>query len=186
MPFIETEFKELMIFEPRVFADSRGYFFESFNKQSFTAAGINNEFVQDNESRSQRGVLRGLHYQLNPMAQSKLIRVVEGEVLDVVVDIRVGSPTYGRSFSLLVSAENKKQLFIPRGFAHGFVVLSDTCIFQYKCDNYYSKESEGGIHFNDPQLNIDWGFDVNNAVVSDKDKVLPLFKDCKNNFVYGG
>ncbi len=184
MPFIETEFKGLTIFEPRVFADSRGYFFESFNKQAFNQAGIVTEFVQDNESRSQRGVLRGLHYQLNPNAQAKLIRVVEGEVLDVVVDIRVGSPTYGKSFSLLVTAENKKQLFIPRGFAHGFVVLSDTCIFQYKCDNYYSKESEGGIHFNDPQLNIDWGFDLSKAIVSDKDKVLPDFKDCQNNFVY--
>ena len=184
MPFIETEFKGLQIFEPRVFADSRGYFFESFNKQAFAQAGIVTEFVQDNESRSQRGVLRGLHYQLNPNAQAKLIRVVEGEVLDVVVDIRVGSPTYGRSFSLLVSAENKKQLFIPRGFAHGFVVLSDTCIFQYKCDNYYSKESEGGIHFNDPQLKIDWGFDLANAIVSDKDKVLPDFKNCINTFVY--
>jgi dTDP-4-dehydrorhamnose 3,5-epimerase len=184
MPFIDTEFKGLKIFEPRVFADSRGYFFESFNKQLFTEAGIYSEFVQDNESRSQRGVLRGLHYQLNPTAQAKLIRVVEGEVLDVVVDIRVGSPTYGKSYGLVVSAENKKQLYIPRGFAHGFLVLSDTCIFQYKCDNYYSKESEGGIHFNDPQLNIKWGFDLANAIVSDKDKVLPVFKDCKNNFVF--
>ena len=184
MPFIDTEFKGLKIFEPRVFADSRGYFFESFNKQMFAEVGINTEFVQDNESQSQRGVLRGLHYQLNPMAQAKLIRVVEGEVLDVVVDIRAGSPTYGKSFSLRVSAENKKQLFIPRGFAHGFLVLSETCIFQYKCDNYYSKESEGGIHFNDPQLNINWDYDLNNAIVSDKDKVLPAFKDCKNTFVF--
>lgn len=184
MPFIETEFKGLKIFEPNVFADSRGYFFESFNKQSFEKAGIVTEFVQDNESRSQRGVLRGLHYQLAPMAQAKLIRVVEGEVLDVVVDIRSGSPTYGRSFSLLVSAENKKQLFIPRGFAHGFLVTTHTCIFQYKCDNYYSKECEGGIHYNDPELNIDWGYDLNNAIVSDKDRVLPAFKDCKNNFVF--
>jgi dTDP-4-dehydrorhamnose 3,5-epimerase len=128
--------------------------------------------------------LRGLHYQLNPWAQAKLIRVVEGEVMDVVVDIRVGSPTYGKHFDLLVSAENKKQLYIPRGFAHGFVVLSDTCIFQYKCDNFYSKESEGGIHFNDPALNINWGIDMNSAIISDKDKVLPLFKDCKNTFTF--
>ncbi len=184
MPFIETELKGLKVFEPRVFADSRGYFFESFNKQLFAEAGINTEFVQDNESQSQKGVLRGLHYQLNPMSQAKLIRVVEGEVLDVVVDIRVGSPTYGKSFGLVVSAENKKQLYIPRGFAHGFLVLSDSCIFQYKCDNYYSKESEGGIHFNDPELNINWGLDLANAIVSDKDKVLPAFKDCKNNFVF--
>ena len=184
MPFIETGFKGLKIFEPQVFTDSRGYFFESFNKKSFQQAGIDAEFVQDNESKSQRGVLRGLHYQLGAMAQAKLIRVVEGEVLDVVVDIRVGSPTYGKNFSLLVSAENKKQLFIPRGFAHGFLVLSETCIFQYKCDNYYSKESEGGINFNDPSLNIEWGFDLRKAIVSDKDQILPLFKDCKNTFVF--
>ena len=184
MPFIETGFTGLKIFEPRVFADSRGYFFESFNKTLFHEAGIVTDFVQDNESRSQRGVLRGLHYQLNPFAQAKLIRVVEGEVLDVVVDIRLGSPTYGKHFDLLVSAENKKQLYIPRGFAHGFVVLSDTCIFQYKCDNFYSKESEGGIHFNDPALNINWGIDLSQAIVSDKDKVLPLFKDCKNTFTF--
>ena len=184
MPFVETGFKGLTVFEPRVFADNRGYFFESFNKKAFEDAGINCEFVQDNESCSQRGVLRGLHYQLGEMAQAKLIRVVEGEVLDVVVDIRVGSPTYGKSFSIIVSAENKKQLFIPRGFAHGFVVNSESCIFQYKCDNYYSKESEGGIHYNDPALGINWGLDLNNAIVSDKDKVLPLFKDCKNSFVF--
>ena len=184
MPFIETGFKGLKIFEPRVFADSRGYFFESYNKKSFKDAGIEADFVQDNESRSQRGVLRGLHYQLGAMAQAKLIRVVEGEVLDVVVDIRVGSPTYGKNFGLVVSAENKKQLFIPRGFAHGFLVLSDTCIFQYKCDNYYSKESEGGIHYNDPALTIDWGTDVSNALVSEKDMVLPPLKNCLNSFVF--
>jgi dTDP-4-dehydrorhamnose 3,5-epimerase len=184
MPFIETGFKGLKIFEPKVFSDSRGYFFESFNKQAFHDAGIDVEFVQDNESRSQRGVLRGLHYQLNPMAQAKLVRVVEGEVLDVVVDIRKGSPTFGKHFNLVISAENKKQLFIPRGFAHGFSVLSETCIFQYKCDNYYSKESERGISYNDPELSIDWGFDLSTAVVSDKDKVLPLFKNCINNFVF--
>jgi dTDP-4-dehydrorhamnose 3,5-epimerase len=184
MPFIETGFKGLMIFEPKVFEDSRGYFFESFNRKTFKDAGIDVEFVQDNESKSQRGVLRGLHYQLNPAAQSKLVRVVEGEVLDVVVDIRKGSPTFGKSFGLLLTAENKKQLFIPRGFAHGFSVLSETCIFQYKCDNYYSKADEGGIAYNDPALGIDWGFDLKEAVVSDKDKLLPLFKDCVNNFTY--
>ena len=184
MKFILKILKGLKIFEPRVFADSRGYFFESYNKKSFAEAGIEADFVQDNESRSQRGVLRGLHYQLGEMAQAKLIRVVEGEVLDVVVDIRVGSATYGKSYGIVVSAENKRQLFIPRGFAHGFLVLSDTCIFQYKCDNYYSKESEGGIHYNDPALNINWGADVSNALVSDKDLVLPLFKDCVNSFVF--
>ena len=184
MPFIETGFKGLKIFEPKVFQDSRGYFFESFNKNIFRDAGIDVEFVQDNESRSQRGVLRGLHYQLNPMAQAKLVRVVEGEVLDVVVDIRKGSPTFGKHFGLLITAENKKQLFIPRGFAHGFSVLSPTCIFQYKCDNYYSKESEGGISYNDPELGIDWGIKPEEAIVSDKDKLLPAFKNCNNNFIF--
>ncbi len=184
MHFIETGFLGLKIFEPKVFTDSRGYFFEVFNEQSFHDAGINVHFVQDNESKSQRGVLRGLHYQLNPMAQAKLVRVVEGEVLDVVLDIRKGSPTFGKSYSLVLTGENKKQLFIPRGFAHGFSVLSETVIFQYKCDNFYSKESEGGIMYNDPALNIDWGINLNEAIVSDKDKVLQLFKDCVNNFVF--
>lgn len=184
MPFIETGFAGLKIFEPRVFADSRGYFFESFNKNTFTEAGITAEFVQDNESKSQRGVLRGLHYQLNPMAQSKLVRVIEGEVLDVVVDIRKGSPTFGKHFDILLSAENKKQLFIPRGFAHGFVVLSDSCIFQYKCDNFYSKEDEGGIIFNDASLNINWKLPPNEVLVSDKDKTLPSFQNCVNNFEF--
>lgn len=184
MPFIETGLPGLKIFEPKVFTDSRGYFFEVFNEQSFSDAGIDVRFVQDNESKSQRGVLRGLHYQMNPMAQAKLVRVVQGEVLDVVVDIRKGSTTFGKSYSLLLTGDNKKQLFIPRGFAHGFSVLSETVIFQYKCDNFYSKENEGGILFNDPALNIDWGIDLNEAIVSDKDKVLPLFKDCINNFVF--
>ncbi|MCX6200327.1 MAG: dTDP-4-dehydrorhamnose 3,5-epimerase [Bacteroidetes bacterium] len=184
MPFIETGFAGLKVFEPRVFADSRGYFFESFNKNIFSEAGIEGEFVQDNESKSQRGVLRGLHYQLNPNAQAKLVRVVEGEVLDVVVDIRKGSATFGKHFDILLSAENKKQLFIPRGFAHGFSVVSETCIFQYKCDNYYSKESEGGILFNDADLNIDWKIKTDEAIVSDKDKTLPAFKNCINNFEF--
>ncbi len=184
MPFIETGLPGLKVFEPRVFADARGYFFESFNKNTFSEAGITAEFVQDNESQSVRGVLRGLHYQLNPMAQAKLVRVVEGEVVDVAVDIRKGSPTFGKSYSIVLSAENKKQLYIPRGFAHGFAVLSDTCIFQYKCDNFYSKESEGGIIFNDADLNIDWMIKPEEAIVSDKDKVLPTFKNCSNNFVF--
>lgn len=184
MPFIETGLPGLLIFEPRVFVDSRGYFFESYSKATFKEAGIDADFVQDNESKSQRGVLRGLHYQLNPMSQAKLVRVVEGEVMDVVVDIRKGSPTFGKQFSLLLTAENKKQLFIPRGFAHGFSVISETCIFQYKCDNYYSKENEGGILYNDPELNIDWGMDINNAIVSDKDKLLPTLANSSNNFTY--
>ena len=184
MPFIETGFTGLTVFEPRVFADSRGYFFEVFNKNTFQQAGITTEFVQDNESKSERGVLRGLHYQLNPMAQAKLVRVVEGEVLDIVVDIRKPSPTYGKSYSILLNSTEKKQLFIPRGFAHGFAVLSETAIFQYKCDNYYSKESEGGIIFNDPELKIDWMIDTSKAIISDKDKVLPTLREHTSNFVY--
>lgn len=184
MPFIETGFSGLKVFEPKVFADSRGYFFESFNRQTFLQAGIDVDFVQDNESKSVRGVLRGLHYQLNPMAQAKLVRVVQGEVLDVVLDIRKNSPTYGRVYSVILSEENKKQLFIPRGFAHGFAVLSETCIFQYKCDNYYSKEHEGGISYSDPELNIDWRIPIPEAIVSEKDKTLPLFKDATHNFTF--
>ncbi|MFN8299029.1 MAG: dTDP-4-dehydrorhamnose 3,5-epimerase [Chitinophagales bacterium] len=184
MPFIETGFEGLKVFEPRVFADARGYFFESFNKQVFAEAGITSEFVQDNESRSSRGVLRGLHYQLNPMAQAKLVRVVEGAVLDVAVDIRKGSPTFGKHYALELSAENKKQLYIPRGFAHGFAVLSESCIFQYKCDNFYSKESEGGILFSDAELGIDWMLKPEEVLVSDKDKILPAFSNCLNNFEF--
>jgi dTDP-4-dehydrorhamnose 3,5-epimerase len=184
MPFLETGFKGLKVFEPKILRDARGYFFESFNKKTFEDAGIDVEFVQDNESKSQRGVLRGLHYQLNPMAQAKLVSVVQGEVLDVVVDIRKGSPTFGKYYSLLLTAEKRNQLFIPRGFAHGFSVISETCIFQYKCDNYYSKESEGGISYKDAALNIDWGIDLNEAVVSEKDQNLPLLKNCLNNFEY--
>ncbi len=184
MPFLETGFEGLKVFEPKILRDARGYFFESFNKKTFEDAGISVEFVQDNESKSQKGVLRGLHYQLNPMAQAKLVSVVEGEVLDVVVDIRKGSPTFGKYYSLLLTAEKRNQLYIPRGFAHGFSVISETCIFQYKCDNYYSKESEGGISYRDPELNIDWGIDVADAVVSEKDKTLPLLKNCMNNFDY--
>lgn len=184
MPFIETGFDGLKVFEPRVFADSRGYFFESFNQKTFNEAGIDAVFVQDNESKSGYGVLRGLHYQLNPFAQAKLVRVVEGCVLDVVVDIRKGSPTFGKHFAVELTADNKKQLFIPRGFAHGFSVLSETCIFQYKCDNYYSKESEGGIAFNDPLLGIHWGIDLDKAIVSEKDKLLPVMEKALNNFEY--
>lgn len=183
MPFIATDFSGLQIFEPKVFEDSRGYFFESFSKRTFADAGIISEFVQDNESKSQYGVLRGLHYQLPPFAQAKLVRVVEGSVLDVVVDIRQGSPMFGKHFAIEISAENKRQLYIPRGFAHGFAVLSSTCIFQYKCDNYYSKESEGGIKYSDPALDIDWKIAPEQTIVSEKDETLPLFKDCLNTFV---
>jgi dTDP-4-dehydrorhamnose 3,5-epimerase len=174
MPFIKTHIEGLIIFEPRVFGDERGYFYESYNYDAFRLAGINSVFVQDNQSRSTRNVLRGLHYQVGAFAQAKLVRVIEGEVMDVVVDIREGSPTYGESFSLLLTAENKKQLYIPRGFAHGFTVLSDTAEFFYKCDNFYSKESEGSIAFDDPALGIDWGIDLKEAILSEKDRVHPI------------
>lgn len=173
--FTETGIEGLKIFEPKVWGDDRGYFFESYNYDVFRQAGINAIFVQDNQSRSTRGVLRGLHYQVGAYAQAKLVRCIEGEVLDVVVDIREGSPTYGQSFSLILSAENKKQLFIPRGFAHGFVVLSETAEFFYKCDNFYSKASEGGILYNDPALKIDWQIDASEVLLSEKDKVNPTF-----------
>lgn len=175
MPFIDTSIEGLKVFEPRVFGDDRGYFFESYNKNSFIAAGIPTEFVQDNESRSVYGVLRGLHYQCGEYAQAKLVRVVEGAVLDVAVDIRKDSSTYGQSYSVRLSAENKRQLFIPRGFAHGFVVLSPTAIFCYKCDNFYNKESEGGLRFDDPTLGIDWEIEAADIILSEKDKVNPLF-----------
>ncbi len=177
MPFIETPIEGLLIFEPRVFGDERGYFYESYNYDTFRSAGINAVFVQDNQSRSTRNVLRGLHYQVGAFAQAKLVRVLEGEVMDVVVDIREGSPTYGQSYSLLLTAQNKKQLYIPRGFAHGFTVLSDVAEFFYKCDNFYSKESEGSIAFDDPALNIDWGIDLSAAILSEKDKVHPKMGD---------
>ena len=173
--FTETEIEGLIIFEPKIWGDDRGYFYESYNYDVFRKAGINSIFVQDNQSRSTRGVLRGLHYQRGAYAQAKLVRCIEGEVIDVVVDIREGSPTYGQSMSILLSAENKKQLYIPRGFAHGFLVLSETAEFFYKCDNFYSKESEGGVLFNDPALNIDWQFDLSQAILSEKDKVNPTF-----------
>lgn len=175
MPFQDTAIKGLKVFEPRLFGDDRGYFYESYNATTFKEAGIEVDFVQDNQSKSTYGVLRGLHYQVGKFAQSKLVRVVAGKVLDVAVDIRVGSPTYGQSYSIILSAENHKQLFIPRGFAHGFVVLSETAIFCYKCDNFYSKISEGGLLYNDPSLNIDWQIDLDKVIVSEKDKLNPTF-----------
>ncbi len=173
--FTETGIPDLMLFEPRVFEDERGYFFESFNAKTFENNQIHTNFVQDNQAKSGFGVLRGLHYQVGPMAQAKLVRVVEGEVLDVAVDIRPGSPTYGQWYSVRLSAENKKQLFVPRGFAHGYLVLSPTAVFFYKCDNFYSREHEGGIAFNDPQLQIDWGLDPEELTLSEKDQQWPAF-----------
>lgn len=176
MKVIETGLKDCFVIEPQVFGDDRGYFFESFNQLRFKQkTGIEVMFVQDNQSKSNRGVLRGLHFQQGEFAQAKLVRVIKGKVLDVAVDLRTDSRTYGKSFSVVLSGENKKQLFVPRGFAHGFSVLENDTIFFYKCDNYYNKESEGGIIYNDPTFNIDWMLDENEIILSDKDKVLPKF-----------
>lgn len=186
MGFIATDIPGLMVFEPKVFEDSRGYFFESYNERNFSEPGMEGHFVQDNESSSSFGVIRGLHYQLSPFAQSKLIRVLRGGILDVAVDIRQGSPSFGKSFSIELTADNKKQLYIPKGFAHGFSVLSENAVVFYKCDQFYNKESEAGIRFDDPQLKIDWRIPVKQAIISEKDKTLPLFSDCKNNFQFIG
>ncbi|MBK7560026.1 MAG: dTDP-4-dehydrorhamnose 3,5-epimerase [Chitinophagaceae bacterium] len=184
MPFTKTDIPGLLIFEPRVFEDSRGYFFESYNEQVFRQEGIDIRWVQDNQSASDYGVIRGLHYQLPPYAQAKLIRVLKGKILDVVVDIRKGSPTFGKTFSVKLSAKNRKQLFIPAGFAHGFSVLSEKAEVMYKCDVFYNKESEAGIIYNDQELKIDWQIPAEQAIISDKDKKLPLLKDGINNFVF--
>jgi dTDP-4-dehydrorhamnose 3,5-epimerase len=177
MKFTSTGIADLWLIEPRVFEDSRGYFFESFNEQSFkNHTGITIDFIQDNESRSTKGVLRGMHFQKREHAQAKLVRVIEGEVQDVAVDLREGSPTFGEHFSVNISAENKKQLFIPRGFAHGFLVLSETAVFSYKCDNYYNKESEGGLLYSCPNLGIDWQLKDTQLLLSDKDIILPCFE----------
>lgn len=184
MPFSKTNFPGLLIFEPAIYNDDRGSFFESYNQLIFQQEGIDTVFVQDNQSSSKYGVIRGLHYQLNPYAQSKLVRVLNGKILDVVVDIRKGSPTFGKSFLLELSAENKKQLFIPKGFAHGFSVLSGNADVLYKCDAFYNKESEFGICYNDAVLHIDWKIPVGKEVISLKDKEFPSFAECKNNFVF--
>ena len=175
MPFIETKLKGAIIIEPKIFEDHRGYFFESYNKQHYVDNGIPADFVQDNESFSGRGTLRGLHYQAGEHAQAKLVRVIQGRVIDVAVDLREDSPTYGEHVTVELSAENKKLFYIPRGFGHGFVVLSETALFSYKCDNFYNKASEGGIIFNDATLNIDWGIKADDMILSEKDSVLPAF-----------
>lgn len=177
MKFTSTDFKGLYIIEPTIFKDPRGYFYESYNKKEFEKVGIHTEFVQDNRSRSVYGTLRGLHLQKNPFAQGKLVGVLEGKVLDVAVDIRKESITYGKHIAVELSAENKKLMFIPRGFAHGFVVLSKEAEFFYKCDNFYSKEHEVGIIYNDPSLAIDWKINPKEMILSDKDKSLPFFKN---------
>lgn len=186
MPFLATDIHGLLIYEPKVFADSRGYFFESYNADVFKNEGVDIVFVQDNQSSSSYGVIRGLHFQLNPNAQTKLVRVLSGTILDAVVDLRQGSPSYGRHFTIELSAENKKQLLVPRGFAHGFSVISERAEVLYKCDGFYSKASEGGIRFDDPTLNIDWKIPADKAIVSEKDLVLPGLKECQTNFVFEG
>ena len=184
MKIIETPIPGLLIIEPVIFADQRGYFLESYNQQKLSEAGIYSNFVQDNESKSSKGVIRGLHYQLNPYAQSKLVRVIQGRVYDVAVDCRKGSPTFGQSYGLELSEENKLQFYIPKGFAHGFSVLSETAVFSYKCDAFYNPAAERGIIYNDPFLNIDWGLDASESVISGKDTLHPLFAEAEMNFIY--
>lgn len=175
MKLIHTDIKDLYIIEPKVFSDDRGYFFESFSQLQFLNEKLNYTFVQDNEAKSNYGVIRGLHYQLNDKAQSKLVRVIQGTVLDVVVDIRANSETYGKVFSIELTESNKLQLLIPKGFAHGYSVLSETAIFSYKCDEFYSKDNEGGINLFDATLNIDWRIPSSQVIISEKDKLWPNF-----------
>ena len=182
MEVIKTDIEGVVILKPRIFEDSRGYFFESYSKRDFDKQVREIKFVQDNESKSSYGVLRGLHYQKWPFTQSKLVRVLRGKVLDVAVDIRKGSPTYGKSISVELSGENKLMFFIPRGFAHGFAVLSDEVVFQYKCDEFYHPESEGGIAWDDPDLAIDWRIPAADIVLSEKDKHHPLLRDIDSPF----
>ena len=185
MEVIKTAIEGLVIIEPKVFKDARGYFFESFSEAKFRElTGLNTTFVQDNESRSKEGVVRGLHFQLPPFAQSKLVRVVEGEILDVAVDIRRGSPTFGRSVAVVLSGENHRQLFVPRGFAHGFVVRRGDAVVQYKCDNPYAPECEGSIAWNDADLTIEWGIDPESAIVSAKDMLNRPLSGCDELFDY--
>jgi dTDP-4-dehydrorhamnose 3,5-epimerase len=182
MNFIETEIKDLFIIDPKIWKDGRGYFFESYNKQSFDEAGIHVNFVQDNQSLSQKGTLRGLHAQANPYAQGKLVRVIQGRVLDIAVDIRKGSETYGQYEAVELSGENNRMLWIPPGFLHGFLTLENDTIFAYKVSGLYHKSSEFGIIWNDPELNIDWGIAKDQIILSEKDQTLPLFKDLASSF----
>jgi len=181
MEIVTTGIKDLLIIKPRVFEDDRGYFFESYSREKFLEHGIDINFVQDNESRSMKNVLRGLHFQKPPFTQGKLVRVMRGSVLDVAVDLRKNSPTYGKWASIVLSDKNKWMYWVPEGFAHGFLTLEDDTVFFYKCTNVYSKESEGSLLWNDPDLNIDWG-KFENPVLSDKDKVSPLFRDFVSPF----
>ena len=180
MNLTKTDIEGLIIIEPQIFKDSRGAFFESWNAKKFKQLGINEDFVQDNQSVSSKGVLRGLHFQNPPYAQAKLVRVIEGSVLDVAVDLRKNSPTYGKHFSVILSEQNNKSFFIPKGFAHGFLSLEDNTVFNYKCSDYYNKESEGSLLWNDEDLKIDWQID--NPLVSEKDLQADLFKNFKTKF----
>lgn len=180
MNVVATPFKDLFILEPKVLGDSRGYFMESYNKETLASMGIDITFVQDNQSRSARGVLRGLHFQKTPYAQTKLVRVLSGSVLDVVVDLRKNEPTYGKHFSLELTSENKKQVLVPKGFAHGFVVLSESAEVFYKCDEFYRPEADSGIHYT--SADVDWTLPENMLILSDKDRNLPSLKDVKFHF----
>lgn len=185
MQIIKTKIEGVLIVEPKVFGDARGYFFESFNAREFAEkTGLDITFVQDNESRSKYGVLRGLHFQRPPYTQSKLVRVVKGRVLDVAVDIRKGSPTYGQHVSCELTEDNHRQFFISKGFAHGFCVLSGDAVFQYKCDDFYAPQADGGISILDASLGIDWGIEMDKALLSEKDTKHPCLKDFDSPFVY--
>jgi len=182
MEIIKTPITDLIIIKPRVFSDSRGFFYETYNEKSYLEAGIDLHFCQDNQSKSSYGVIRGLHYQLSPHSQSKLVTVIQGAVWDVAVDLRASSPTYGQWYGVELTEENHLQFLIPQGFAHGFSVLTETAIFSYKCDNFYSPTLERGIMYNDPALGIDWKIPVDKAVISDKDLKHKLFADADKNF----
>jgi dTDP-4-dehydrorhamnose 3,5-epimerase len=182
MKFIETKISDVIIIEPTVFGDTRGYFLESYNKKKFEEVIGITSFIQDNESKSSKGVLRGLHFQKPPFEQAKLVRCIEGEVLDVAVDIRKNSKTYGEHVAVLLSGENKRQLFVPRGFAHGFLVLSDSATFAYKVDNTYAPEFDAGVRWNDKELNIQWGMEDSEVMVSEKDAELPFFLEFESPF----
>ncbi|MFN8246262.1 MAG: dTDP-4-dehydrorhamnose 3,5-epimerase [Ferruginibacter sp.] len=184
MPFKKTGISGLMIFEPVVLHDSRGYFFESYNEHTCQTAGVHYRFIQDNQALSSYGVVRGLHYQLDPHSQAKFVRVLSGTILDVAVDIRRGSPTFGQHFSIELSADNKTQLLIPPGFAHGYSVLSETAEVFYKCDAPYKRESETGIRYDDPSLGIDWRIPKDRQIISEKDQRQPLFAESLNNFIF--
>lgn len=182
MPVIKTEFPELLIIEPVVFGDERGYFFEAYNEKTLAGENVHIRFIQDNQARSVYGVVRGLHFQENPYSQTKLIRVLEGVILDVVVDLRKNAPTFGKVFSIELSAKNKKQLLVPKGFAHGYSVLSDTAEVFYKCDEFYHKEYEGSVLYSDPFLDIDWRIPPDKMILSPKDIASPTFENSKHNF----